>query len=239
VIAKPSRWRLWIAWRARSDWTIADGSERLSQSLQLIHAVFSEHTAAFRLGSEWASEIKVDDPQAPLALASMLRASRNTNLFSGEIMGDAGAVLFPVGPAGFHVNVQQVATGAGWHEAWFQIECDESRKPLLAQHMAQLPILIARLCEVWEADNGWLDLTHVRQEWNKWTGTSPVFSWATWLSPRFATVDTTGLDVDVTEIGGGRLIVLRANVLDMMDPSQETGKHTIQELAQRTRVVSG
>ena len=51
------------------------------------------------------------------------------------------------------------------------------------------------MCGVWGAGNGWVDMAHVRQKWNHWLADSPLYGWASWLAPGFATVDVTGLDV--------------------------------------------
>ena len=78
-------------------------------------------------------------------------------------------------------------------------------------------------------------------DWSCWNGDSPVYSWATWLHPSWATVDTSGLDVDVTEAaGGGKLIVLRVEPIAMLgDKTREVGKEIVRQLAARTVMADG
>lgn len=228
-------WGIWVMWRAQPRWTIADGAGRIAESLRLLHAAIPEHTAAFKIGPGRRPGHAVDDPELAEQLAPALRASRNTNLFAAsEPLGDASILLFPIERAGFHVTFQQVVTGAGWHEGFFQIQFDASAGHLLAERAAGLPDLIARLGQLWQADNAWLDFVHVRQEWNRWTYERPVFSWASWLSHDYAIVDIGGLDLTVVELGGGVLITLNVEPAMMADPEADAGRHLVEELARRS-----
>lgn len=226
-----TNWAIWISWRARADWTVDDAARRLVASLRLLHEVFGEPAARFKVGGR---PLGVDDPDLLDLVAGALRPARDSRSFPGDTLGDAGLLVFPAGHSGYHVNVQQIFTARGGHEAWFRMEADETAIPLLSRHSGELPGLIARLGALWSADSGWLDLVHVRQEWNRWTGFNPVASWATWLSPDYDDLDLSGAGADITRVPeGGRLIVLRVALEDVADPGNEAARDAVQRLAAR------
>jgi hypothetical protein len=235
------KWAIWVDWPARSDWLLVDGAQRLARALRLVHRTIPEGTERFTVGTSNRASYDVADPELTDRLAPALRRTRNTNLFRGtDLLGDANVMMFPDPPAGLAVVLSQVATGAGWHEGRCRVDFWPEHVRLLTERGADIAALVAELGAIFEARNAWVDMAHVRLAWNRWKDDCPVYGWATWLHPQYATVDTAGLDVDATEAaGGGRLIVLRSDPLAMADPDAHVGESTIRELARRTVFADG
>ncbi|WP_433224387.1 hypothetical protein ACQP00_17765 [Dactylosporangium sp. CS-047395] len=129
-----------------------------------------------------------------------------------------------------------------WHEAergraGLHVGTKPLLNPVLEEHLPAVAGLVAELGRAWEADYAWIDLVHVREEWNRPEPGAPVFSLATWLRTTAARTDTDGLDVDVTDTGDGRLIVLRlppAAVGNDEDGTVSGGRALVQALAANT-----
>ena len=235
-------WDLRVAWAARPDWSLADGADRLAQSMRAIHRVVPEESTGYRAGSSAKLPVLgIDDPGTPEALVKVLRATRNKNLFKAgdDRFGDAHKLFFAAGKDRFTVKVDQVATGAGWATGNFILGYEYSDGPLLAQDPDAVTGLMVELAEIWEARNAWVDMIHVRK-WQRWSEKLPVFGWATWLDPAFGTVDTAGLEVTATSAGRGQLIVLSGiDPAAMADPDGTAGRAEILQLAARTTLGDG
>ncbi len=238
--AYPYGWDVRVDWQARSDWTLLDGAQRIAESLRRVHRAFPENADGVRTSASGKRPYPITDPELAKRLIPRLRRSRNPNMFSdSELFGDAGITLLPARPDGPSFHCQQVATGAGWDEGEFQVRVKQPAAHALSERPDDVTSLMADLAAVWEARNAWIDMVHVRQEWNQWKRGCPLYGWATWLHPTYATVDTSGLDIDAREVHGGVLITLRVDPEAMDNPDGDTGRAVIQELARRTVLADG
>jgi hypothetical protein len=234
------RWGIQVHWQPRAEWTLADGGERLARALRAVATAFPDRLDTVRLGDR-KKPTTVADPGLGRALVPLLRASRNKNLFAdNDLLGDATLTVLPEPYQGLGITFAQFATTFRYHESFFRVEARFGHDDLLVADPPRLVALIDELASILSARNAWLDMVHVRQEWNRWHTDCPVYGWATWLHPDWATVDTTGLDVEERAgSGGGRLLVLPVDVAAMADPSGTTGRDTIRELARRTVFADG
>ena len=232
---------LQVGWASRSDWTVADGAERIAKSLRLVHDVWPETTEAFKTSRSAKQAFSVDDPDLAKRLAPAVRATRNRNIFKdSELFGDATLRPAPAGGGPMSMSFGQVATGSRWIRGTATVRVDAPLTAALVERPSAVLDLLTGLAEVWQARNAWFDTSRVRQEWSCWTGDSPVYSWATWLHSGWATVDTDGLDVDTCEVAGGKLVVLRVDPVAVLgDETREVGKDVIRQLAVRTIMADG
>jgi len=229
-------WDIWAEWEASGELTLTAGAERIAACLRLVHALFPAETATFTIGSSAKNVVAVDDPALAERLVPRLKASRNKNIFGkdDDRFGDASILLFPTGPFGLSVHAEQVGIGATGR---FELHTQGEYAALLATNPDAVATLVGDLAGALDARNAWVDMAHVRQEWNQWSGENPVYGWATWLRPAFATVDTVGLDVDTRPAGDGTLITLRADPVAMA--RGEAGRDAIRQLARRTVFADG
>ncbi len=233
--------QLQVSWAARSDWTVVDGAERIARSLRLVHEVWPDGTDAFKTGPTAKQAISVDDPDLAQRLAPALKATRNRNLFKeDDLFGDATLRPAPVGGGPLSVSFGQVATANRWAEGTAVVRVGAPLTAALAERPTAVLDLLTGLAGVWQARNAWFDTARIRQDWSCWTGDSPVYSWATWLHSGWATVDTDGVDVDTSDVAGGKLIVLRVDPVAVLgDKTREVGKDLIRQLAARTVMADG
>ena len=194
-------WELRLQWPARPDWTTRDAATRIIGSVRLIQQAFPGLFDTFTINDR-KPELTVDDPAVLTRLARSIAASRNPNLFRGtDSFGDGSISLYPPGPFRASIRCGQVAIGAAdgvgvdWRSGEFALRF---HGPAGDRLTAAVPRLLAEVCGVWGAGNGWVDMAHVRQKWNHWLADAPLYGWASWLAPSFATVDVTGLDVAQT-----------------------------------------
>jgi hypothetical protein len=235
------RWGIHVRWQARADWSLADGADRIAGAMRALAAGYPGHFDRVEIGDETAAT-DVGGEDFIAELVERLRASRNRNLWSpsDDQLGDAAVSLLPSPWEGIGLAFDQVVTGAGWHDSSFQLRLPQARWALFTDDPARVVALIDELATIFEARNAWWDMVHVRQDWNRWHSDCPVYGWATWLHPDWATVDTTGLRVDDRPgSGGGRLLVLPEDPLAMADPDGTVGRDTIRELARRTVFTDG
>src|SRR3954469_22684868 len=203
---------IWVAWPARSDWTVTDGAERIARSLRLVHQTWPDGTDAFKTSLSAKQAFPLDDPDLARRIAPALTSSRNRSLFGDtDLFGDGHLAPAPAQRIPLSTNFGQVTVGDRWADGKAVVRTSPPLTEALTDRPQPVYDLIAGLGDIWEAGNAWIDMVHVRQQWNCWDGHNPVFGYATWLHPRLATVDTDGLDVDVTDVAGGQLIVLRVD----------------------------
>jgi hypothetical protein len=240
-------WAIWAEWPAGPELTLAAGATRIAECLKLIRSAIPHNTEAFKIGDRGKRVLPVDDPALADHLVPGLKASRNRDIFTKNSLefGDASVLLFPTGPFGLSVQCQQFAGGtntpdlANYYEGRFELRAQGEYARVLADDADTVSNLVADLAAVLDARNAWVDMTHVRQDWNQWKRDCPVYGWATWLHPGFATVDTAGLDVDTRPAGDGTRITLRVDPVAMADDTGTVGKTTIRELALRTVLADG
>jgi hypothetical protein len=234
------RWSIQVRWQAHGDWLLPEGAGRLARALGQIGAALPGRFGAVRL-EENGEPVPVDDPGLAGRLVPLLRASRNASLFGGtDLLGDASVTATPVPYTGLYAAYSQVVTGSGNQTSRFEMRVRSGHDDLLSAEPETLVSLIDGLAESLEARNAWLDFAHVRHDWNRSHSECPVYGWATWLHPGYATVDTTGLDVaERPGSGGGRLLVLPVGPAAMADPAGTAGRDTVRELARRTVFADG
>jgi len=221
-------WAIWVEWPDRADWTVRDGAIRLRDSVRLINQAWPGLVDEFSVRTEqrrWGT----DTPGVVDRLAGALVGRRAAP--EGAMFDRVHTLLFPAGPDRMSIRCDQ----GSLHVDFYRPSAE-----FLTRDPAAVARLIGELCAVWDARNGWLDMVHVRQEWNRWRRGLPVYGWATWLHPRFATVDGAGLDVDVTDTpDGGRRLVLRVDPAAMADPAGDAGRDTVEALIRRTVLADG
>jgi hypothetical protein len=231
------RWGIWVEWPGRADWTARAGAARLVQSVRLINATFPGLVDEFTVRmakKRWS----VDTPGVVDRLAGALVG--RPKAADEDLFGDVNTLLFPVGPDRLSISCDQTGTDPVRARGRLDLDFYRPSGEYLTGDPAAVARLVAELCQVWEARNGWVDMVHVRQEWNRWTENYPVYGWATWLHPRYAMVDASGLDVDVTGTpDGGQLLVVRVDPAAMADPNGNTGRDVIRALIDRTVLADG
>jgi hypothetical protein len=221
-------WGLWLEWSGHAEWTVRQAAERLVETIRLTVAAYPGSLASFTIGDKSKVRWSIDSPGLADRLVQGLTGTTDDSPFVHSAVR-----VWPVGGPRVSVKLQQF--GGDQDEFPGRLRLDFST-PLAAAGAE----LTARLGVLWTARNAWVDFVHVRQEWNHWRSGLPVYGWATWLHPSFATVETTGLDVDVTTTeDGGSLITLRVDPAAMADDEQAVGKETILALARRTVLADG
>ncbi len=234
------QWSIQVRWRAHGDWSLADGAGRIARALGEVDAAFPGRFGTVKL-KQRGEPVPVDDPGLAGRLAPVLKASRNRAMFADtDLLGDASVTATAVPWSGLLADFSQVITRAGEHDSRFEVTAEFGHDDLLSADPGRLVSLVDTLAAILDARNAWLDFPHVRTRWNRWRSECPVYGWATWLHPGFATVDTAGLDVaERPGSGGGRLLVLPVDPAAMGDPDGTVGRETIVELARRTVFADG
>jgi hypothetical protein len=234
------RWSIQVRWRARDDWRLADGASRVARAVGEVRAAFPGQFDTVKLRQR-GEPGPADDPGLADRLAPVLKASRNRVMFAGtDLLGDAAVTVTPVPFSGMAADFSQSVTGAGPHDSRFEMRAEFGHGNLLTADPERLVSLVDTLAVILEARNSWVDFPHVRRDWNRSHSECPVYGWATWLHPGFATVDTTGLDVvERAGSGGGRLLLLPVDPAEMGNPGGTVGRETIVELARRTVFADG
>jgi hypothetical protein len=230
-------WAIWVEWPGRADWTTREGAVRLVESVRLVNVAFPGVLDKFRvrLEDQWW---EADTPGVVDRVAGAL-VGRQVPV-DGDMFHDVHALLQPTGPAGASIECDQSGTDPVRSQGMLRLRFGKPSHELLTKNPMVAAGLIAELCRVWGARNGWLDMVHVRQEWNYWQQNCPLFGWATWLHPRYATVDAGGLDVDASGTpDGGRLLVLRVDPAEMADRRRNVGRDVIRALIARTVLADG
>ncbi len=231
-------WAVWVEWPAPSDWTTRDAASRLVESVRLTGDTFPGLIPGFRIknsGPVWT----VDQPGVVDRIAGALTGRRTA--LDGELFADASLHLYPDAPDRLTINLDQLGAGHDYSgRLTVRFYRPTGSGPYLTRDPGAVAELTAKLATVWGARNAWVDFVHVRQEWNRWKEGFPVYGWATWLHPAFATVDPSGLEVDTGSTpDGGVLLTLRVDPAAMADPDATTGRATIEELVRRTVLADG
>jgi hypothetical protein len=229
-------WDVWTDWVGHASWTLGHASERVVETLQLISTAFPGSLDSFTVGRNSKVEWTVDKP----GLAERFARGMADQWAGGDSFVDRTLHIYSRQTRGVTVWLHQPGGELDNSVGRLKLEFYPASWDRLVEDPPTVAGVTARLGALWEARNSWVDFVHVRQEWNQWKSSCPVYGWATWLHPRFATVDTAGLDVDVTGTeDSGSLIVLQVDPVAMADDDQIVGKQTIQELARRTVLADG
>jgi hypothetical protein len=241
-VTQPYKWGMWVDWAADPELSLAEGADRLAASLRSV-----DHNLMPTNGG-WATDagqahLPSDGPGFVDELAARLARSRTkATVAAPDGFADASLALLPQAGGGVRGSVRQGVTWAAepvFLEGAFQLEFGRYDPFPLASLVDAAVRTLTEVAGVWHARNAWIDMVHVRQKWNHWEHGVPVFGWATWLDPAYATVDTAGLDVSTSTVDRRRLIVLRTDPDATGDSSRTVGRDTIWALSRRTTMADG
>ncbi|MEU5725650.1 hypothetical protein [Micromonospora sp. NPDC047738] len=235
----PYEWQIWTDGPAREDWPLEKAAACLAASLRRITRTLPSDAGAFQAGAD-GPPFSVNDPDLPRHLVPQLAASRDRSRYGGgDLLGNARILLQPVGPGLLWLDWSQPAAELPTSRANLRVTVTARLGPILDERLGEVAALVADLGRIWEADQAWVDMVHVRQEWNRWRRGLPVFGVVTWFRTGGATVDTSGLDVDTVDTDDGRLIVLRAAPADVEADTSAAARATVRELTRRTVLADG
>ncbi|MER7281610.1 hypothetical protein ABT369_44950 [Dactylosporangium sp. NPDC000244] len=223
------RWEIWTDGPSRLS-TAAEGAGRLLETMRALAAVFPGEADTVRM-TAGGGQLPVADDATAEGLREALAASGNTGV---EVLG--------LGRGRLWITWRDPDPGRAGARAELRIGTKPLMNPALEERLPGVAALVAEAGRIWAADYAWIDLVHVRQDWNHWRRGLPVFSLATWLRDTAARVDTAGLDVDTTDVGGGRLVTLRvppAAVGNDEDGAVSGGRALVRALAARTVLADG
>ncbi|GAA3295624.1 hypothetical protein Dvina_22180 [Dactylosporangium vinaceum] len=183
-------------------------------------------------------ELRTDGPARPWPDAADRLVATITAL-ARTFPGEAGPLRLT--PAG-SLSLGRGRLWLAWHDpgggrTQLRVGTKPQLNPVLEERLPDVAALVAELGRLWRADYAWIDMPHVRREWNRTGPGHPVFSLATWLAAAAAHTDTTGLDVDTTDTPDGRLIVLRRPAAAIGNDEEGTlsgGRALVEALTART-----
>jgi len=241
-VSQPYKWGIWVDWAADPELSLAEGAERLATSLR------SVDRNLMPTNEGWATDagqtpLRSDDAGFVRELARRLAGSRTAATTAApDGFADASLALLPQAGSGVRGRIRQGVTWSAepvFRTGEFQLDFGRFDPFPLASLADPAVRTLTEVARAWRARNAWIDMVHVRQKWNHWEHGVPVFGWATWLDPGYASVDTAGLDVSSSIVDGSQLIVLRTDPDATGDASQTAGRDTIWALARRTRMADG
>jgi hypothetical protein len=178
------------------------------------------------------------DDNVEAVLRPLLAASRGQG-WDGDLLGDARVAALALGRSRLWVTCRQPAADQPDARGELRIGVKPLMNPALEERLHEVANLVADVGGTWDADSAWIDMVHVRQDWNRWQRGLPVYGLATWLRAGGATVDPTGLDVDVTSTDDGELIVLRVPPAEVGAGMSDAARAIVRELAARTTLADG
>jgi hypothetical protein len=231
------RWSIRVEWPGRADWSAREGAARLVESVRRVGTAFPGLVDGFTV-QEDPEQWTVDSPGVVDRVAGALTGQATAG--PQARFDDVHALLAPVGPDRMTIGCDQTGPDPVHGRGQLIVDFYRPSAEYLTAYPDRVAQLVAELCGGWQARNGWVDFVHVRRDWNEWREGLPVYGWATWLHPRFATVDPGGLDVTATATGdGGQLLVVNVEPAAMADRDGDAGRDVIGALVDRTVLADG
>ncbi|HEY7223934.1 MAG TPA: hypothetical protein VH561_10145 [Micromonosporaceae bacterium] len=240
--ARSYPWAIWAEWAGDPELTLAEGADRLVATFRSVERNLLPDNRSWHV-SGGKADLANDDPEFVAKLTRRLARSRTPAMVAAaDRFADASLSVSPRSPGGPWGSLLQGVSKPGdlhFHDGWFRLEFSGGGALRLGVLTEQALRVLADIARAWQARNAWIDMVHVRQQWNQWDNGLPVFGWATWLHPSFATVDTDGLDVETSIVDGCPLVVLRTDPDATADRAQAAGRDVIWRLAERTTLADG